>query len=224
MNSNPPPWRLMIADPHPVSITGIESALSRHDDFCVVGAVTEIRRICPTIEREDVNVLVCSYEFESDPLPDGLYLLGKLRREHPSLHIFVLANFLPGSPLARYVRHLGVANLFFKSRLDSKGLVAAMRCTLSGQPPVIDEPFDPETSPACTPLAAHMDALSKCQLEVLRYHLRGWSDPHIAFRRKRTAKTVSNQRNQALRKLGLADVHPYTRDEALSTLWPWLVG
>ncbi|SUA90075.1 helix-turn-helix transcriptional regulator [Pandoraea pulmonicola] len=189
-----------------------------------MGEATEIHRICPTIKRGDVNVLVCSYEFESDPLPDGLYLLGKLRREHPELHIFVLANFLPGSPLARYVRRLGVANLFFKSQVNSHGLVAAMRSTLSGQTQLVDESLDAEARPACTSLAARMDTLSKCQLEVLRYHLRGWSDPRIALRRKRTAKTVSNQRNQALQKLGLSNARPHIRDEALLTLWPWLVG
>lgn len=213
----------MIAHPHPVVIRGVAGALAAHQDIDLVSTTTEICLISSSIRLEKVDILLCAYEFESDRVPDGLYLLRRLRREHPALKIVVFTNFLPDSPLAQHSRELGVSAVLSLPSMDPDSLVIALKGLVADLAPETDESDSVRTT-CSSYLVAQLLALSPCELEVLRHHLRGLSDEQIATRRKRARKTVSNQRNQALRKLRLANLNPSARDDALSSLGPWLVG
>lgn len=216
--------RVMIADPHPIIIDSVTAALTPQDAFRVVHAATTIRQICPNVTHHNVDLLLCAYEFLPDSLPDGLALMARLRRTHPALKIVILANFLPGSPLVKHVRSTGANALLHKSELYADLLVASLQRVIDGQFVYSDDSLRSHDLGVSDPdlLHARAQTLSPNELEVLRYYLHGYDDQMIAFRRKRSTKTVHNQRMQALHKLRLKDAPSKVIVETLSGLRSWL--
>ncbi|WP_029220754.1 response regulator [Xanthomonas cassavae] len=79
-----------VADDHPIVLLGLNSALSNNIDIDLIFSCERIEQLMKKLQTHPVDVLLCDYEFDNDPMADGLVLLKKLRHVAPNTKLIVL--------------------------------------------------------------------------------------------------------------------------------------
>lgn len=194
--------RVGIADDHPIVLLGVNSVLKDSLDIEVVFSCEAIDQLLQLLAEHPVDVLLCDYEFESDPQADGLHLLQRLRRLVPKTAILVLSAHSAPSIVSAALG-LGASGFIGKSRADFGNLVTAVRNVAAGQM------YVPGSLSAALLAARYgksgivgVEALSAKEASVARMTADGLSIGEIATRLKRSPKTISNQKVAAMKKLG----------------------
>ncbi|OAX57567.1 response regulator transcription factor [Xanthomonas graminis] len=194
--------RVGIADDHPIVLLGVNSVLKDNLDIEVVFSCEAIDQLLQLLAEHPVDVLLCDYEFESDPQADGLHLLQRLRRLVPRTAILVLSAHSAPSIVSAALS-LGASGFIGKSRADFGNLVTAVRNVAAGQM------YVPGSLSAALLAARYgksgivgVEALSAKEASVARMTADGLSIGEIATRLKRSPKTISNQKVAAMKKLG----------------------
>ncbi len=194
---------IIVADDHPVVLTGVVKLLESRPDCKVVAAVRSIAEMFSAMKQWSCDVLVCDFSFDGDSEPDGLLMLEKITRLFPSVKVIVLSQH---DDLVRVRRIMTSGGAGFVSK--SSGIPAlpfAIDAVLKGTKYV-----DPETSKL---LIEHMfngagdqlaeESLTMREMEVMRLYARGMSVTKIAHCTKRSIKTISAQKQSVMRKLGV---------------------
>ncbi|WP_045727775.1 MULTISPECIES: response regulator transcription factor [unclassified Xanthomonas] len=195
--------RVGIADDHPIVLLGVTSVLKDNLDIEVVFSCDAIDQLLRSLAEQPVDVLLCDYEFESDPQADGLHLLQRLRRFSPNMRLLVLSAHTAPSIVSAALQ-LGASGFIGKSRADFGNLVAAVRDVASGR---LYVPSSLSAALLSTRYsrsgATGVNTLSAKEAAVARMTADGLSLGEIAARLKRSPKTISNQKIAAMRKLGV---------------------
>ncbi|AJC47779.1 MULTISPECIES: response regulator transcription factor [Xanthomonas] len=194
--------RVGIADDHPIVLLGVTSVLKNTPGIDLLFSCDGIGQLLRELVKQPVDVLLCDYEFESDPQADGLHLLQRLRRLAPQMRLLVLSAHTAPSIVSAALQ-LGASGFIGKSRADFGNLAAAVQEVASGRL------YVPGSLSAAL-LTTHyrkngaigMDALSAKEATVARMTADGLSLSEIADRLKRSPKTISNQKIAAMKKLG----------------------
>jgi DNA-binding NarL/FixJ family response regulator len=139
------------------------------------------------------DVLLIDYALGCNDI-DGLNLIRALRVRFPDSRILVSSSHDNPATTALALK-AGAAGFVGKSR-ELGELVQVIRQVASG-PPQAGAVLAPDGSPA------HGAALSPREQEVLRCCLDGMSVTQIAAKFSRSVKTISGQKQAALRKLGV---------------------
>ncbi|MEG2805750.1 response regulator transcription factor [Stenotrophomonas sp.] len=182
--------KIALLDDHDVVRHGTFVHLSSDPRLEVVGSHAHSRDLVATLSTTPVDVAVVDYALSIDDLP-GLALLAVLRERFPWVRVLVLTAHCSRVLLSNLIE-AGASGVVSKTEcLDALGMavvqVAAGLCRLP-------DGFGGEIEPA---------VLSRSEREVLRLCLAGLSVTEIANQRHRSIKTVSTQKQTALRKLGL---------------------
>lgn len=191
-----------IADDHPIVLIGVASVLKDQLDMEVVFSCNQIGQLLSHVQEQGLNVLLCDFEFESDPQADGLHLLQRLRRMAPALRLIVLSAHCSPA-IVSAAMELGAAGFIGKSRADFSNLANAVRIVAGGGlyvPPHLSS----------TLLTLHYSKkrtvenikLSPKEVSVAWMTSNGLTISEIAERLKRSPKTISNQKVAAMKKLG----------------------
>ncbi|GFZ87927.1 hypothetical protein GCM10011408_03220 [Dyella caseinilytica] len=138
-----------------------------------------------------------------DGTGDGLPLLRRLRRDHPKLPIIVLT-MMQNPALTRGMLAAGVTGLVGKMAM-TKELLLAIGAVLNGRT-YICEAMREHVSDWTIPHAVEGSdpaVLSQREAEVVRLYAQGLTVTQIAEQLHRSVKTVSQQKNDAMRKLGV---------------------
>ncbi|VUL62762.1 response regulator transcription factor [Stenotrophomonas maltophilia] len=189
--------RVALADDHPVIRLGVRKILESVPTIHCVGAVADSTELVALLEREPCDVLVTDYAMPGGAFGDGLELLGYLMLHFPSLRIVVMTGLdQPG--LIHRLDGSGVAGILSKS--DDLGqieaaVMAAYAHRRYHSPSVVDMMRHREQRRVTT--------LSPKELEVVALFLDGLTVTEIAQRLKRKKQTVSTQKVNAMRKLGI---------------------
>ncbi|PPU94937.1 response regulator transcription factor [Xanthomonas albilineans] len=194
--------RVGIADDHPIVLLGVTSVLKDNLDIEVVFSCDAIDQLLRSLAEQPVDVLLCDYEFESDPQADGLHLLQRLRRLAPQMRLLVLSAHTAPSIVSAALQ-LGASGFIGKSRADFGNLVAAVRDVASGRlyvPSSLSAAL--LTTRYSRSSATGVNTLSAKEATVARMTADGLSLGEIAARLKRSPKTISNQKIAAMKKLG----------------------
>lgn len=151
---------------------------------------------------------------------DGLPLIGYLRRNFPVLPIVVLT-MLENAALLKRLNDLGVISVVNKSDdLSHIGLAVQHVCrNIEYMSPSVKTSLD----------ALRMNAggkndeviLSRRELEVVRLFVSGMTIKEISEQLNRSIKTISTQKNTAMRKLGLdrdSELFQYAQSNGLANL------
>ncbi|AXW64655.1 DNA-binding response regulator (plasmid) [Ralstonia solanacearum] len=192
-----------IADDHPIVLLGATSMLKDHPDIEVVFTCETIEQLLEQLVEHPVDILLCDYEFESDPQADGLHLLQRLRRLVPETRILLLSAHSTPSIVSATLS-LGASGFIGKSRADFGNLATAVRKVASGSL------YVPGSLSAALLSARYgksgivgMEALSTREVIVAQMTADGLTIGEIAARLRRSPKTISNQKVAAMKKLGV---------------------
>jgi two-component system capsular synthesis response regulator RcsB len=151
---------------------------------------------------------------------DGLPLIGYLRRNFADVRIVVLT-MLENPALLRRLGEMGVIAVVHKSD-DLSHIALAVQQVSRGL-----EYMSPQVRDALESLRINSGGrsdevmLSRRELEVVRLFVSGLTIKEISERLNRSIKTISTQKNSAMRKLGLerdSELFQYAQSNGLSNL------
>lgn len=213
MSPNGPIIRIVIADDHPVVALGVRALLKERSDLRVVGEAGNGNELLALLASESCDLLITDFSMPyEDGADDGLVLVRRLRREYPQLPIIVLT-MVHNPALTRGMLAAGANGLVAKVAM-MKELLLAIGAVRNGRTYICEAmrehildhlPGDAEDNPA---------TLSQREAEVVRLYASGLSITQIAEQLHRSVKTVSQQKNDAMRKLGVtsnAQLFEYAR-------------
>lgn len=194
--------RAIIADDHPIILEGA-SVLLRNAQIDVVGKANGGRSLMALLDTLPCDVVLTDLAMPDEGL-DGPDLLQAIGTRHPGLPVVVLTATASPSVLATLLR--GGARGALDKTADFDELATAVRAAASNQTYLSQH------------LREHLRArdlnhrqapasLSQGEREVLEGLRRGLNINMIANQRGRSPKTVSRQKSDAMRKLGLAGNH-----------------
>ncbi len=209
--------RVALADDHPVIRLGVRSTLDEAPAIQCIGAVADSTELVALLEREPCDVLVTDYAMPGGAFGDGVAMLGYLAQHFPALRVVVMTGLdQPG--LIHKLDSSDVAGIVSKSD-DLSQVQAAVMAVYANRR---------YHSPAVVELLRRKEqrrvtALSPKEVEVVRLFLEGLSITEIATRLDRKKQTVSTQKVNAMRKLGIerdAELYSFAADLGLKTVEP----
>lgn len=193
--------RVVVADDHPAVRMGTAHALERDGDIRVVGQAGGPYEVIECLGKVACDVLVTDFSMPDSRAGDGLVMLDRVTRAHPGLRILVVTA-LSHPPLLQAIAAGGCHGIVDKQAPLAE-VAAAVRAL------AIDETwFRGEIEARIAEAEATRDAapgsqLSPRELEVIRHFAEGMTVDDIAERLHRSNKTVSRQKVDAMRRLGL---------------------
>jgi two-component system capsular synthesis response regulator RcsB len=206
-----PTTRIVIADDHPVVMLGVQALLKGRSNMEVVGEVSSGAELVALLASTPCDLLITDFSMPyEDDAGDGLLLLRRLRRDHPALPIIVLT-MVHNPALVRGMLAAGVNGMVGKVAM-MKELLLAIGAVMNGRmyicesmrEDVGDRVISRTQADASQPAASNDPAiLSQREAEVVRLYAQGLTVTQIAEHVHRSVKTVSQQKNDAMRKLGI---------------------
>jgi two-component system, NarL family, captular synthesis response regulator RcsB len=208
MSPNGEITRIVIADDHPVVMLGIRALLKEHSGLQVTGEASNGRELLSLLAGQPCDLLITDFSMPyEDGSGDGLALLRRIRRDHPKLPIIVLT-MMHNAALTRGMLAAGVNGLCAKVAM-TKELQLAVGAVMNGRTYICESmrehviDWSPPRAPGELEGATDPATLSRREAEVVRLYAQGLSITQIAEQLHRSVKTVSQQKNDAMRKLGI---------------------
>ncbi|RDK01692.1 response regulator [Paraburkholderia lacunae] len=214
------PVRVVLADDHPVIVFGAEQALLKFPGVQVVARARQSTELMKVLQTVACDVLVTDLAMPGGQYGDGLPLIGYLRRNFPGLPIVVLT-MLENAALLKRLSELGVNAVVNKSDdLSHIGLaVQHVSRNLEYMSPLVKAALDTLRMNAGGKTDDAM--LSRRELEVVRLFVSGMMIKEISEQLNRSIKTISTQKNTAMRKLGIerdSELFQYAQSNGLLNL------
>lgn len=221
MNSNVPTLlRVAVVDDHPLIRKAVQYSLEYESDMVLTASCKSRDEIIPYLNRGEVDVLVLDYLLEGSKNMDGLQLVKHLILHYPTVKILLYSS-VESAAVVQLVVKAGAKGFIGKSK-ELEELIEAIRYVATDKlfltadmQHELDKfsvaeksmrPFIP-VRPEGAEAEVLFRALSPREVEVIRCYLGGQSIAEIALKYNRSRKTISGQKQSALRKLGLsADV------------------
>lgn len=202
---NPRPQRIILADDHPVVLMGARMALCSPSDtaFSIVAQAHNADELIDRLEHTPCDILVSDYSMPYGRFPDGLALMGYLKRHFGHVPLIVMT-MLRNPSLLQALLNSGVCGLFDK-RSPLSELKQAVQSVSKGRrylSPSFAEILEAQTLPRASTDAPRV-SLSEREMEVVRLFVQGLSGRQIAAQLNRSEKTISRQKRTAMDKLGL---------------------
>ena len=195
----PETYRVILADDHPVVRNGVKLALA---DFDIVAECADSTELFAALARHRVDAVVTDYAMPGGVYQDGAVMLERLHRLYPEIKIIVLTLLKNPAILAK-IANSPVYGILNKEGDTNEIKIAILRAMagLRYHGASVQLALD------CADLSYRKEAvtLSTRELEVLRLFVGGQGMTQIAESTRRSIKTVSNQKQSALRKLGCAN-------------------
>jgi two-component system, NarL family, captular synthesis response regulator RcsB len=214
------PIRVVVADDHPVILFGAEHALLKFPGIQVVARARQSTELIKALQTMSCDVLVTDLAMPGGQYGDGLPLIGYLRRNFPDVPIVVLT-MLENAALLKRLGELGVIAVVHKSD-DLSHIGLAVQHVSRNL-----EYMSPQVKVALESLRINSGGkhdeviLSKRELEVVRLFVSGMTIKEISEKLNRSIKTISTQKNTAMRKLGLdrdSELFQYAQSNGLLNL------
>lgn len=188
--------RVILADDHPVVRNGVKMLLT---DFDIVAEAGNSTELFEALIQHEADVVVTDYAMPGGKYQDGAVMLERLHRLYPDIKIIVLTLLKNPAILAK-IAASPVHGILNKEG-NIKDIPAAIVRVLNGQR-YLGANVTLALENADLGYRREQPSLSTREIEVLRLFLAGMSMTQIAEQTFRSIKTVSNQKQSALRKLG----------------------
>jgi two-component system, NarL family, captular synthesis response regulator RcsB len=198
--------RVVIADDHPVVLKGLRIILQRVKPDCrVVGEAVSGSALLALLERNPCDLLITDFSMPArEDSVDGLLLIRQIRENHPDLPIIILSMFANPS-FAMGMFEEGVSAVVEKTAMTQE-LVEAIPSILSGGKYVscsLSAKMAKGNISGCNSIGDTSLQLSPRESEVVRLIASGLTVSEIAKSTRRSVKTISRQKHDAMRKLGV---------------------
>ncbi|MGT0193818.1 response regulator [Burkholderia pyrrocinia] len=193
--------RVILADDHPTLIAGIQYALDGASTINVVGTASDSTEVVALLSNMSCDILVTDYAMPGGEYGDGIAFLSFVRRRFPDLKIVVFTS-VDNAAIVTEISRLGIQSALSKVD-DVAHLVSAVHAVYAGE--TYFSPWMQQARNAFEQARAVSKAkqLTKREAEVVRLYLSGMTINDIAAQLRRTKQTVSAQKTNAMRKLGI---------------------
>lgn len=207
--------KVAVLDDHPLIRKALQYSLEAEAGIEVVGVFKNREEAMPALETGNIDLLILDYLLREADL-DGLQLIKHLRVRFPQLKILVSSS-VESPAVVQLVIKAGVKGYIGKSK-EHEELVEAIRQVGAGKRYLTADmqleldkfhETDKEMLSYVEPrkegddIEVMIRQLSAREMEVVRCYLAGLSITQIAAKYNRSRKTISGQKQTALRKLGL---------------------
>lgn len=195
---------LVLVDDHPIVLSGLKETLSQSSNLSVIGAFTQDAELFTFLKNNNVDVIVTDYMMPNNTLlSDGQNYIQFLRRKYPGTALVVLT--MISNPMIIQMLYDNGVSAVVSKEAPLQDLMKAIK--LAGQGREYHQPAaDLSTtlkSRNATTLDERVKTLSPRELEVLRLFVQGKPIVEIAKLLNLSDKTISLQKNAAMRKLGV---------------------
>ncbi|MBB3227867.1 two-component system capsular synthesis response regulator RcsB [Luteibacter sp. Sphag1AF] len=210
--------RVIIADDHPVVLMGTRAALEVSGDFEVVGEAANGDQLVDMLANRPCDILVTDFSMPGSTHSDGLSLIDLVRRRFPRLPIVVLT-MVNNMAVLQAMRQRGAQGLCDK-RSPLKEVPVAVRHVAMGRIYTSESIRAQFEVHGVRPASEEETRLSAREIEVVRLYVGGMSITQIAERLSRSVKTVSRQKRDAMRKLGVdhdSRLSEYARERGIAS-------
>jgi two-component system, NarL family, captular synthesis response regulator RcsB len=201
--------RVIVADDHPCVREGVRYLLNQIMHVSVVGEAADTRELAELLDSRPCDVVISDIGMPGiDGESNAILFLRRLLHYAPQLPVVALTMIHQASVLVGLFQH-GVAAIVDKRDI-SASLVHAIDAALIGQRYVSDH-ARASIARAGVP-APRVGVMSAREWKVFTMYVGGMTIGQIAVSLNRSTKTVSTQKRNAMRKLGLeteADVIDY---------------
>ncbi len=187
--------KILLADDHPLVLTGIRRALEADGGFEIVGAVRSGAEVLPLVGQQSPDVVLLDLRL---PKLDGMACLARMRARYPDVKVVMLSMFgEPEQVQEAFAR--GACGYIVKS-IDVADLPSAIRQAVDGTAyhalgfPAVDERR-----------TAKAVGLTKRELTIVKAVARGLSNDAVAKELWVTEQTVKFHLTNVYRKIGVAN-------------------
>lgn len=207
--------RILLADDHPVVRIGVRAIIEVHALGQVVAETGTVDELFQLLSEQNFDLLVTDLSMPGTQHIDGYAMIERICRNHPELPVLVLSMTSNASVL-RTVYASGVLGLLDKASSMAE-LPAAIQAAERGSAYISASLRRQLAQAGCRPPGYR--ALSPREAEVLRLLAKGLRVKDIALRLNRGITTISKQKSDAARKLGLrndVELFDFLRREGFS--------
>ncbi|HHQ4668743.1 MULTISPECIES: response regulator [Aeromonas] len=209
--------KIILADDHPLILTGIRSLIAQHQPGCeIVAEAHQVSELFKTLQQHQCNLLITDFSMPGDSRSDGLVMLQNLKRSYPGLSIIVLTQ-IQNAGILQALLQLGVSGILLKKAVISE-LSDAIRHVLSGQK-YLGHSVKMLLAESGMVNPAQSQQLTPRESEVVRLLASGMSVTQVAEYLHRSVKTISTQKKSAMVRLGLqsdSDLFHYAKEQGLA--------
>ncbi|MFZ1872282.1 MAG: response regulator transcription factor [Chania sp.] len=195
--------RVVLVDDHQVVLAGLKDFLEHSPNIEVVATFSTTSELVSYAKANPLDVIITDYNMPNDEVhKDGLRFVDFLIRTFPQVKLLVLT-MISNPMIVSALYDAGVAGVVFKQDplSEVQSALRALRADTRYYPPSFQSTGRRDEREVF--LQQRINSLSPREFEVLRYFVEGESIGHIAERLNRSAKTVSLQKNSAMRKLNV---------------------
>jgi DNA-binding NarL/FixJ family response regulator len=191
------PVRLLIADDHPIVRAGFEGMLAEKPDLEDVGEAGNGEEAVRLADQLRPDVVLMDLRM---PEVDGVEAIGRIKEDHPHVHILVLTTYDSDADILRAIE-AGATGYLLKDT-PREELFRAIRGAARGEPVLAPSVTARLMQRAKTPSQA---ALSGREIEVLELVARGKSNRELARDLHLSEATVKSHLIHIFDKLGVTD-------------------
>lgn len=194
--------RVIVADDHPAIVEGMRSTLGAHRTVNVTATAANSTELIAALNTHPCDVLISDYAMPGGEFGDGITLFSFLRRRYPNTRIVVLS-MMDNPGVIRSLLKLGIQCILSKADSTAHVLPAIHGAYADGR----------YFSPAIAKIVWQLDVeepdtakreLTTREAEVVRLFVSGQSINEIAATLRRSKQTISSQKSNAMKKLGIA--------------------
>jgi two-component system response regulator DevR len=126
-SAHPPPVRILLADPHDITLTGACRVLERVPRFKVIGQATTAAAVMSTIERHTVDVAILDVRLDGGK---GIDVCHRIRSAFPHTQVLLLIDRLDEESFLSALQ-VGTAGILIK-RVGGAALIRAIEAVCDG--------------------------------------------------------------------------------------------
>lgn len=207
--------RVILADDHPLVLVGGALALE-NANVEVVGKARATDELLGLLADRECDVVITDFLMPSDRQDDGFALLDAIVKQYPGIAVVVLTMINRPAALQSMLNR-GVLGIVDK-RAPMDELATAARAVAAGETYLSETLLDILNEADEVSEAMPGAALSPRETEVIRQFVAGRSLQQIAESEGKSVKTISRQKRDAMRKLGVDHdslLGDYVRDHGL---------
>ena len=211
-------FQIVLADDHPIVSSGVRALLEQSPGFRVVAEATSPDELLRVLDSTPCNLVVTDFNMPGEQAADGLSLLQLLGRRWPELNIVVLTQLANPGVLNNIARLANVRGVVSKSDAMKELPTAVTAATASRS--YLSTTVRKQIESVLGDSADSTTMLSKREAEVMRLFALGHTVSEIARQLNRSVKTVSSQKVEAMRKLGVKsdlEFYAYAREHGLGS-------
>ncbi|KGC59334.1 response regulator transcription factor [Burkholderia pseudomallei] len=192
--------KVIIADDHPAVLTGLLHALAPVSSIEVVSACRNSTELLAALNEHPCDVVISDYSMPDDNFGDGISLFSYVQRRYPGTRLIALTMISNPAIIQNLISH-GISTVLSKS--DEVGHIIAAVHASYAKGSYLSPTMEAIVNNGHGKTQGGEISLSPREMEVVRLFTSGLSVNEIANRLKRSKQTISSQKANAMRKLGL---------------------